>query len=173
MFRLLFTLYFKSLAVFLKYFLFGKDILILDIDNTLAYTFESLISDKNKSNKERLATLTVKKNVITYIENKYPKHSKIFLSARSHRYYWLTFKWLKTNRLNFKLFKVLLVPKASNKLWFLRLFSKTSKVVYFDDLSYNHEKGEVLYYQDVIEEVKRMDIIYYEYKDILEIDAQN
>ena len=170
MFRLIFTLYFKGLGIFLKYSLRGKDILILDIDNTLAYTFESLVSEKNKSNEDRLSTLAAKNNVISYIENKYPQYSKIFLSARSYRYYWITFKWLKINRLNFNLFNILLVPKANDKLWFLNLFSKTSSVVYFDDLSYNHENGEVLYYQHVIENVKNIEIIYYGYKDILEID---
>jgi hypothetical protein len=170
MLSLLFNIYFRCLAIYLRFFLKGKDVLILDIDNTIAFTFESLISDKIISNENRLATLNPKENVIAYFENKYPKHSKIFISARSYRYYWVSYKWLKKNRLSFNLFNVILVPKAKDKLWFLNLFSKNSNVVYFDDLSYNHENGQVLYYQQVIENVNNIELIYYDYKDILEIE---
>lgn len=170
MLRLLFTLYFRFLAIFLNFFLKGKDVLLLDIDNTVAFTFESLISDKTISNKDRLATLRPKQNVITYFENKYPKHYKIFISARSYRYFWISFKWLKKNRICFNVFNLILVPKAEDKLWFLNLFSKKCSVVYFDDLSYNHENGHVLYYQQVISNVKNLKLNYYEYKDILKIE---
>ena len=170
MLRLLFTLYFRFLAIFLNFFLKGKDVLILDIDNTVAFTFESLISDKTISNKDRLATLNPKQNLIAYFEKKYPKHYKIFISARSYRYYWVSYKWLKKNRICFNVFNIILVPKAKDKLWFLNLFSKNCSVVYFDDLSYNHENGHVLYYQQVIKNVNKLKLNYYDYKDILKIE---
>jgi hypothetical protein len=40
-------------------------------------------------------------------------------------------------------------------------------IVYFDDLSYNHENGEVLYYDDVIEAVQKMPIRYIGYEELL------
>lgn len=40
-------------------------------------------------------------------------------------------------------------------------------IVYFDDLSYNHENGEVLYYDDVIEAVQKMPIHYIGYDALL------
>ena len=82
----------------------------------------------------------------------------------------VTYRWLKKNGLSFNVFNVILVPKAKDKLWFLSLFSKNSNVVYFDDLSYNHENGQVLYYQEVIKNVNKLKLNYYNYKDILEIE---
>lgn len=40
-------------------------------------------------------------------------------------------------------------------------------LVYFDDLSYNHENGQVLYYDDVIEAVQKMPIRYIGYDELL------
>ena len=166
----IFNIYFRFLATILKFFLKGKHVLILDIDNTIAFSFESLISNKTISNKDRLATLRPKQNVIAYFEDKYPKHYKIFISARSYRYFWISFKWLQKNRLSFNVFNIILVPKAEDKLWFLNLFSENCSVVYFDDLPYNHENGHVLYYQQVISNVKNLKLNYYDYEDILKIE---
>lgn len=44
-------------------------------------------------------------------------------------------------------------------------------IVYFDDLSYNHENGEVLYYDDVIEAVQKMPIHYIGYGELLILQA--
>ena len=40
-------------------------------------------------------------------------------------------------------------------------------IIYFDDLSYNHEHGEILYYEDVLETVKKMPIQYISYNELL------
>ena len=40
-------------------------------------------------------------------------------------------------------------------------------LVYFDDLSYNHEYGEILYYENVLAAVKKMPIQYICYNELL------
>ena len=40
-------------------------------------------------------------------------------------------------------------------------------LIYFDDLSYNHEHGEILYYEDVLTAVKKMPIQYISYNELL------
>jgi hypothetical protein len=40
-------------------------------------------------------------------------------------------------------------------------------IIYFDDLSYNHEKGEILYYEKVIDVVRQMPIRYIDYDELL------
>ena len=40
-------------------------------------------------------------------------------------------------------------------------------LIYFDDLSYNHEHGEILYYEDVLAAVKKMPIQYISYNELL------
>ena len=40
-------------------------------------------------------------------------------------------------------------------------------LIYFDDLSYNHEYGEILYYEDVLAAVKKMPIQYISYNELL------
>jgi hypothetical protein len=42
-------------------------------------------------------------------------------------------------------------------------------LLYFDDLSYNHEHSEVLFYQEVITAVKQMPILYIGYEELLQI----
>jgi hypothetical protein len=45
-------------------------------------------------------------------------------------------------------------------------------ITYFDDLSYNHENGEVMYYNEVIEAVKKMPIKYIGYDELLALQSR-
>jgi hypothetical protein len=45
-------------------------------------------------------------------------------------------------------------------------------ITFFDDLSYNHEKGEVLFYKEVIEAVQKMPIKYIGYEELLLMQGQ-
>ena len=44
---------------------------------------------------------------------------------------------------------------------------------YYDDLSYNHENNSVIYYKEVIKEVQKMGIDYYNYNEILNINQND
>ena len=46
-------------------------------------------------------------------------------------------------------------------------------IVYFDDLSYNHENGEVLYYEEVIKAVQKMPIRYIGYAELIKMQTNN
>jgi hypothetical protein len=47
------------------------------------------------------------------------------------------------------------------------LITNNYPITFFDDLSYNHEKGEVLFYKEVLEAVQKMPIKYIGYEELL------
>jgi ribosome biogenesis SPOUT family RNA methylase Rps3 len=63
------------------------------------------------------------------------------------------------------------VSKPGDKLFYLNSILQTHRVIYYDDLSYNHENGKVLFYEKMIEEIKKMDIVYYDYDFIKKLNS--
>jgi hypothetical protein len=91
----------------------------------------------------------------------------LFLSARSSDMYLVTKEWLKDKQLWNNRANLIIVQTPNDKLKYLsELSSEISDVEYYDDLSYNHENGEVLFYSSVIEKVKKMKIHYFDYSYI-------
>ena len=135
---------------------------IFDLDNTLADTWPTLKADF-KSDYDRILNIEPISNIVD-IFNEFNTNKKdvYILSARSYDKYFVTRCWLKRNT-NFRKFnRLILVPNVRDKLTMLRkinIFYK--KIHYYDDLSYNQENGETLFYQDVIEDVKNIVNKYY------------
>ena len=48
--------------------------------------------------------------------------------------------------------------------------NRTVNSIYFDDLSYNHENGDVFLHTDVINKVKEIDLKYYDYHFLKKIN---
>ena len=172
MIKMLLAFIFRAIALTFMIRVRYRDVLILDIDNTLAHTWESISDAKDLSTRERLKSLKVKKRILKYVRTKYPRHNILYLTARSYRYYFLTKHWLRDVGMNVKYTNLILVKNANKKLWYIETLNKYSSVVFMDDLSYNHEHGEVLYYDNVKEAVKNMDIIYYDFQKITKISEQ-
>lgn len=149
----------------------NKKLLILDLDNTLAFTYQSLINNKYNTNKSRLKNLKANKKMIDFIHLNYPKdqYSYLLLSYRHFDYYFTTIKWLKKNNIFINWYKVIFVSNVKDKLLFL-IKTKFFNVVYIDDLSYNHENNDIRYYNSVILDLKKMNwISYLGYKEIIKI----
>ena len=54
-----------------------------------------------------------------------------------------------------------LVPTAEDKLPYLKkALHQTNKITYYDDLSYNHENGQVKFYNSLIDYIKKTPINY-------------
>tara|TARA_B100001250_G_scaffold412378_1_gene443427 strand:- start:10383 stop:10916 length:534 start_codon:yes stop_codon:yes gene_type:complete len=162
---------------FLKYKLYrflykqnkSQKILVLDIDNTIADTWPNLALYK-KDRRSFYLNLPLLKNSINYIKSKYSKLPIIFLSNRNFINYNLTHKWLIKNNFDTKEFILILTQKPDDKISFLNIILNSFSVIYFDDLSYNHENGKVLFYNDVIKKVRKLDLIYYDYNFIKKIN---
>ncbi len=96
----------------------------------------------------------------------------IFLTARNLRFFTETWNWLKSN-LPQQSFKLIVVDKPEDKLFFLKKACNTERHVdYFDDLSYNHENGEVKFYDTMIAEVRKIDVNYHDYHEIIGINEE-
>lgn len=146
-----------------------KEFYVFDIDNTISDTWPELLKF---SQYEAYINAKPFESLINFINQLYSDNKVvIFLSARNYMYleatkYWLTKNYIFKNN-------VFLVDNPVDKLWFLSKI-KRYKVYYFDDLSYNHENGEVKYYNEIINLLgnhKRLN--YYGYNELIKIQNAN
>lgn len=161
----------------LQHFLFyrairtnSKIILLIDIDNTIADTWPTL-NKTWKSESERLLKLNPFQPVISNLLKNYsPKeHQWVFLSSRNYFSHLVTINWLKKNNLPASWENVILVQSPMEKIELINKYVK-NKIVYFDDLSYNHENGEMKFYEKEIELIKINDYVeYHGYAEISKI----
>jgi hypothetical protein len=148
-----FKIYFQNPTVFY----------IVDIDNTIADTWPTLISSNNDF--LRYENLPVFHKMIHFLKFKMQdkKIFFLFLSARNPIYFYVTKKWLKKN--GFSSSNLILVPKAKDKLKIIKAIPNRKKIFIYDDLSFNHENGEVKFYSEIISEIKNMKHVnYFDYE---------
>jgi FMN phosphatase YigB (HAD superfamily) len=139
-----------------------KRVYVFDIDNTLADTWPSYLK-KHTSEKERLEQLPVFTSMRNFVV-KCQQHSEnrvVFLTHRSVLTFGITMNWLRKNKMNCTARDLVIVGSPSDKIDFIYRLSSKYKVRYIDDLSYNHEIGEIKYYSTIIDQVKKMPIRYY------------
>lgn len=159
---------------FLKFFflvLLRNRIIIFDIDNTVADTWPSLLK-KNINEKERLSNLRPFKSVVKLILNYNKKGERIiFMSARNYKFYNTTKSWIKANCIEH--FSLILVSNVYEKLKLLKIF-KNKNITFYDDLSHSHEKGVILFYDDVLKELKELNHVkYFGYNELLLLQNKN
>ena len=148
-------------------------IVLLDIDNTLADTWPSLLANKLNS-KERHKKLKPLTPVIKYIQNHYPsnEYTWVYLTSRKYQLINVTKNWL----LNFDMQvnnNVILVQSPKEKIELINQYIKSASV-YFDDLSYNQENDELRFYIKEIESIKKNNLVtYFGYQEIQNIISNN
>lgn len=169
----LFTYY----KVYFSIIIYGLDksvkIVFIDIDNTIADTWPTLKSKEFKGEKDRHKKLKPFDGMRDYINSHYKNnsHKIIYLTARYFNLIPITKTWLAKNNFLIKDAKLLLVSKPKLKLYFLKKAVEMKyKTIYIDDLSYNHENGEVKFYNAVLSEVSDMNIDYIGYDEIKKIN---
>jgi hypothetical protein len=168
---------FFSLGYFKTIFFFFlksnvKTYLVVDIDNTLADTWQVLHTLKNVKSYEFIPTLN---GTIGEIDKKYIGVPRIFLSNRNILTYFATMNWLTKNNLFDKKNDLLvLTSHPSQKLFYLKkLMLKSLEIYYYDDLSYNHENGKIEFYNNIISEIRNMKIIYFDYYYIKKLNSND
>lgn len=158
----------KYIFRFYQHFLFksiieksSKPLLLLDIDNTLADTWPSL-NKKWDSEVNRIFSLPPLQPVIDYLYSTYPiaNYEWIFLTSRSYKLRKITINWLLNQKLPASNENVILVQSPNEKIALIKNYVKKC-AVYFDDLSYNQENGEIKFYLDEIEQCKRLNNVQY------------
>ena len=147
-----------------------EEVVIFDLDNTLLDTYPLLnnmeLSDVFRKVKTHLGMINLfneysEKEVFLFI-----------LSSRKIKFYRITNQYLKQNITTKVPFY--LVSEPFKKIKFLKYSAcYFKKVTLYDDLSYNHENGEVKFYHEIISEVKKLSISYFDYEEILKINNLN
>lgn len=141
-------------------------LVVFDIDNTLT------IFDKDKSKRELILNPKLNDALIKVLNDFKEADVKVILvSAREAHLYFKTLKWASRNKLIENRNDLILVPTPKDKIAFLKkAIAKNDSVVYYDDLSYNHEYGEVKLYEEVIKEVNTLNLSYYGLREINQLN---
>ena len=142
-----------------------KKTYIFDIDNTLCNTWPTLRVIRTKliffrfiDETRRISNIPIFENMATCVKRRKKRGDSnvYFLSARHWSLWPVTYLYLIRHIGFFNPSHLILVPSAKLKIVsydrFLRLF--IGPIVVVDDLSYNTEVGETLFYHDVIEYLK-------------------
>jgi hypothetical protein len=151
--------YFKVKILFRK----PSVIYIIDIDNTIADTWPSLSSSQNEF--MRYKNLPAFNKMINFLKAEMGNKEVffLFLSARNPIYFFVSKKWLMKQ--GFRSFNLILVPEAFDKLNIIRSIPSDKWILMFDDLSYNHENGDVKFYSEIVSEIKTMkNVNYFDYE---------
>lgn len=145
----------------------NEKVYIFDLDNTIANTWVTFLQ-KYDNHKERLRSIPVFLGMKKYLDNRIDCKI-VILTAREYWYSGITKKWIEDNNIKYDL--LIIVPKPKNKI---ELLSKIAiNCLYLDDLSYNHEHGEIKFYEDEINQLSKMkNIQYIGYKEIAEINGE-
>lgn len=149
-----------------------KSIIFIDIDNSIANTWPFL--NNSSFNIKYIPPLN---GSIRFIKKNFDPNlfEIVFLSHREVKFYRKTLYWLKNYFDNsVSLNMLFLVPYPLWKLYYFKLsLILKFNVFVFDDLSRNHENGQILYYGDIIQKINSLDIKYYNYEFIIKINNQN
>ena len=147
----------------------ANKIYFVDIDNTLSDTWPTLNNNNYTSEKNRLKSLPIFIGMKRYLSNSIinDKNLLVFISARNYKYYSATSNWLISN--GFYNFCLILVNSPYEKPFFINsYFIRNVDKLIIDDLSYNHENDNILFYNDVVNIFKN-----YNYIDFDEINKIN
>ena len=162
-----------------------KNIFIFDIDNTICDTWKSLPRTKTRdlsyiiNERKRVNNLLIFPRVKELLNEKIDNNKNaVFLLSARNIYLWdKTYNYFRNNNLKISIFSIFLTPKPNDKLILLRLIlflkNKEQKINYYDDLSYNHEYGNVFYYNHIINNVRKMNLKYYDYSYIKKLQEFN
>lgn len=127
-----------------------EELYIFDIDNTLTI---NLIGEKVDH-----ANPNPRSEMIDHVRSLISEgQAVIFLSARDFRAYSNTKKWLGEQQIWSGSRGLFLVKSASAKLPYLQIaIARHHKVTFVDDMSFNHENGQIKYYDQVVEEISKL-----------------
>jgi len=136
-----------------------QKVYLVDIDNTLADTWPSLKDRIYHCENQRYQTLSIFIGMRKYVLETQKLHKVIFISARNYLAYGTTKRWLE--ECGIEGCKLILVPEAMEKIYFLlELIMLKKEVVFIDDLSYNHEHGEVKSYDLMLSILDQLPLTY-------------
>jgi FMN phosphatase YigB (HAD superfamily) len=138
-----------------------EKVAVFDLDNTLFDTWPLRL--KYNDDKAVYSRVEPFKGVLDLIsKRKFMGYKILFITARQYQYYPITIASIHRYLSDVRYTSILVVPSAKDKFFFIeRLVKKFKEVELYDDFSYNHERGTVKLYDEVIAKVKSMRIKYF------------
>ena len=176
---------------------------VVDIDNTIADSWRKMTPHYDnafRAQSDQIMSFEPFEAMQTLFQDIPPRTRLVFLSARQYIRYFVTRRWLEKHGFLKADSVIVLVERMKDKTPLLvsvvkNYFDKKTPpqhlshfehkistpparstrypVMYFDDLSYNHENGKVLYYDEVIKAVQKMPIRYIGYDELLKMQSNS
>jgi len=139
-----------------------KSLIVCDLDNTLMDTGNYLKSTHCVFLKKLKLFPPFYKNIIKVVQSIRKDSDLTFISHRNIFLYPISLIQIKL--MGFFKFKLIHVDSVPKKTEYLKKYiMEYEDIHYFDDLSYNHENKVILFYDDVINDLNRLNIKYYGY----------
>lgn len=148
-----------------------RSLIIYDIDNTIADTWRQLGSSKNDP-KKIYRNLLFFPSMLKRIQDDYkiPSNRILFFTVRPIGTWLITLRWLISHKLPVKWHDLFFFSSPTHKIDLLEsLVKRGYEIIFIDDLSYNHENGNVLFFVEEIKRVQNMPLIYKGLTEILAI----
>ncbi len=141
---------------------YGDTIYIYDIDNTICKTGYSS-KYEGYLDKDLVKNLEVYIPIKNKILNQYKCSNNIFFFTVRPIKFWLpTFFWLNRNKFKVNIFQLFFFNSPMKKVKFIEyLVNKGFLIEFYDDMSYNHENGKVLFYKNEIKYIKNLNLKYF------------
>ncbi len=167
-------IYHFSLFIIVSWKNRNKSIYIFDLDNTLGDTFPTLIN-RNPDELERLKSIEPFARICSLANDiSNSKSRTVFvLTARQFNTRKVTVEWVKKAGISIPESQIFLVLSPMQKVWLLKVIMLycSKRITFIDDMSFNHEKGEVIFYTDVIENLPS-NVQYIGYNTILKFQKK-
>lgn len=139
-------------------------VIFCDIDNTILKTEDHLTNGLYSISRFTKLGIGRKWPVIDFVKNAVDEDDMLcFISHRRKIFYLSTFVDLRL--MGFSKFKLILVRNPEMKIKYLSKYYGKIKL-YIDDLSYDAEKGERKFYNNIIDYCRINSINYYDWKFI-------
>jgi heat shock protein HspQ len=150
-----------------------SDILIVDIDNTIANTHENIKTLPPNKKKVDIKKLAPFNNVRKWIIEENSNCEIFYLSARNYWQYKDSKEWLRFNKFPYQNFGLAIVANPNQKIKYLDIaISKFRSVKYIDDLSFLDVQEKLCFYEKTIKQVKQMKLNYFDYNFIDKINSE-
>lgn len=129
-----------------------KTIYVFDLDNTLGNTYPTLIN-RNFNELERLKNIEPFERMCRLANSiaQSPSRTVFVLTARQYSTQQVTEKWIENAGIAISAAHIFIVLSPMQKVWLLHVASFYCKrIVFIDDMSFNHENGVVKFYEKAI-----------------------
>jgi hypothetical protein len=169
---------FKLLHYLQFYFLIKnnqKNLFICDIDNTIADTWRFIPTNGMKISNTIYSKLPIFPSFTIILNEKFANTEckVLFFTVRPISSWLTTLRWLKKNNFPSRLCDIYLFATPGHKIDFLSSISNLGyNITFLDDLSYNHENGDVKFFIEEINRIKNINVTYVNSESILKIQNE-